>query len=179
MLVRFWGTRGSLPVALTAADVRATVKRALVLSAGEQLNTDAAIEAFIERRLDFPTAHTYGGNSPCIEIVSGVDEFVLCDLGSGVRAFAQRLLEERGRGPFTFNIFLSHVHWDHIMGLPFFVHAFVPGNKNPHFWRTRDHRTSAEKPEFSPVFSGAFRDHGGRISSFHVSGPTKITKSPG
>lgn len=129
MLVRFWGTRGSLPVALSAAEVRAKVKRALILSAGEQLDSEEKVERFIGRSLDFPTTHTFGGNTSCVEIEPGGGEFVLCDLGSGLRAFSQRLMEHRGPGPFTFNVFLSHVHWDHIMGFPFFTQAYVPGNK--------------------------------------------------
>lgn len=129
MLVRFWGTRGSLPVALTAADVRAKVKSALSAASGEKLNSDEALERFMDERLDFPITHTYGGNSSCVEIETGAGEFVLCDLGSGVRAFSQRLMEQRGPGPFTFNVFLSHIHWDHIMGFPFFVHAYLAGNK--------------------------------------------------
>jgi len=54
----------------------------------------------------------------------------LCDLGSGVREFGNRVLREHGRGrKHCFNIFLSHPHWDHIMGFPFFAPAYIPGNR--------------------------------------------------
>jgi len=129
MRIHFWGTRGSLPVALDADGVRAKIERALAMVAPEQLDSETSIKQFVDEALEFPVKHTYGGNSSCVQIHSTHDEFVLCDLGSGLRVFSQRLLEQRGPGPFTFNIFMSHPHWDHIMGFPFFVHAYIPGNK--------------------------------------------------
>ena len=72
----------------------------------------------------------YGGNTSCVEIIAGGDEYVLCDLGTGIREFGNRVLREHGRGrKHCFNIFLSHPHWDHIMGFPFFAPAYIPGNR--------------------------------------------------
>ncbi len=54
---------------------------------------------------------------------------MLCDLGSGARPFSQAAVTRHGPGsPQTYHVFLSHLHWDHIMGLPFFVPAYIPGN---------------------------------------------------
>jgi len=128
MRVKFWGTRGSLPVALGAAAVENKVRRALELCIEHGLNSASAVDEFMAEALPFPIKHTYGGNTSCVQIESDSDEFVICDMGSGLRVFAQQLMESRGPGPFTFNVFLSHVHWDHIMGFPFFVHAYIPGN---------------------------------------------------
>jgi phosphoribosyl 1,2-cyclic phosphodiesterase len=128
MRVKFWGTRGSLPVALDAFAVERKVRRALELAVEHSLDSLPAVAEFMAESLSFPIKHTYGGNTACVQIESGSDEFVICDMGSGLRVFAQDLMEKRGAGPFTFNLFLSHVHWDHIMGFPFFVHAYIPGN---------------------------------------------------
>jgi phosphoribosyl 1,2-cyclic phosphodiesterase len=55
---------------------------------------------------------------------------VLCDLGSGLRPFGQAAIARHGpAAPQTYHIFVSHVHWDHIMGLPFFTPAYIPGNR--------------------------------------------------
>ena len=54
MLVRFWGTRGSLPVALTGAGVRSKIKQALLQANGRRFDEDAAVERFIDEELDFP-----------------------------------------------------------------------------------------------------------------------------
>jgi phosphoribosyl 1,2-cyclic phosphodiesterase len=92
------------------------------------LDSLPAIDEFIAQSLSFALKHTYSGNTSCVQIESQSDEFVIFDMGSGLRAFAQQLMEQRGAGPFMFNIFMSHVHWDHIMGFPFFVHTYIPGS---------------------------------------------------
>jgi phosphoribosyl 1,2-cyclic phosphodiesterase len=90
--------------------------------------TDAG--AFVESELDFPVSHTYGGNSSCVEFDAGEGEFMVFDMGSGLRLFGIDAIRRFGEGrPKTFNIFMSHLHWDHIMGFPFFNPAFIPGIK--------------------------------------------------
>ena len=129
MLVRFWGTRGSLPVALTAQDVQRKLVQALVRASGRSLDTPDKARAFIENELDFADSHTYGGNSSCVEIDTGSGEYVMCDLGSGARALGNHVLATRGPSGSRFHVFMSHVHWDHIMGFPFFMPAYLPGNE--------------------------------------------------
>jgi anti-anti-sigma factor len=129
MRVHFWGSRGSLPSPLGEAAVRGKVRDALLAARGHDLKTPEAIDAFIDRELPFSVRGTFGGNTACVEIGAGGDEYVLCDLGTGVREFGRRLLAEQGpEHKHRFNVFLSHLHWDHIMGFPFFPQAYVPGN---------------------------------------------------
>lgn len=124
--VRFWGTRGSLPAPLREHVVRGKIRDALLAARGRTLDTPEAIDAFIDHALPFSVR----GTTSCVEIIAGGDEFILCDLGSGVREFGNRVLREHGRGrKHCFNIFLSHPHWDHIMGFPFFAPAYIPGNR--------------------------------------------------
>jgi phosphoribosyl 1,2-cyclic phosphodiesterase len=130
MIVRFWGTRGSIPVAPTSAGVQEKLVRALVQAAGRALETEEKARAFVEQELDFAVAHTFGGNTSCVQLDTGGNEYVLCDLGSGARAFGNNVLRRDGaaRGS-TFHVFMSHPHWDHIMGFPFFMPAYIPGNR--------------------------------------------------
>jgi phosphoribosyl 1,2-cyclic phosphodiesterase len=128
MRVRFWGTRGSLPVALTGVGVRQKIKQALLQANGRHFAGEEDIERFIDLDLEFPIRHSYGGNSACVEIGGGV-AYMVCDMGSGLRALGQELMREHGPGtPQQYNFFMSHVHWDHIMGFPFFPPAYIPGN---------------------------------------------------
>jgi anti-anti-sigma factor len=128
--VRFWGTRGSLPAPLREHAVRGKIRDALLAARGRVLDTPEAIDAFINETLPFSVRGTFGGNTSCVEIITGDDEYVLCDLGTGVREFGNRVLREHGRErKQCFNIFLSHPHWDHIMGFPFFAPAYIPGNR--------------------------------------------------
>ena len=86
LLLRFWGTRGSIP------------------SPG-------------------PATAEYGGNTPCLEIETGGRRFIL-DAGSGIRPLGIHLLESDQ--PLHAVIFLTHFHWDHIQGFPFFGPLYRP-----------------------------------------------------
>ncbi len=129
MRVRFWGTRGSIPVALTTADVRDKLAQALVQASGRTFASYEEAFAYASSDLDFSLTHTFGGHTPCVEIEAPGDEYYVCDMGSGARPFGAHVLARQARRPATVNIFQSHVHWDHIMGFPFFGPAYVPGTK--------------------------------------------------
>jgi len=62
----------------------------------------------------------YGGNTTCVEVRCGHD-LVILDAGTGLRKLGQSLLQEFKRGPLNLTLLLSHTHWDHIQGLPFFA----------------------------------------------------------
>ena len=129
MLVRFWGTRGSLPVAAKASAIRAKIARSLVAANGHSIANLEQADAFIDQQLDFATSGTYGGATACVEIESG-DSFFVCDMGSGLREFGLDALRRCAAGhQRTYNFFQSHLHWDHIMGFPFFAPAFDPAAK--------------------------------------------------
>jgi phosphoribosyl 1,2-cyclic phosphodiesterase len=61
----------------------------------------------------------YGGNTVCVEARLADGTVLIFDAGTGIRELGKVLLAERHPGPFS--IFLTHVHWDHIIGLPFFA----------------------------------------------------------
>ena len=129
MRVIFWGTRGSLPTPLSARGVREKLVGALVKGARRGLDTPEKAEAFCEQELSFAESATFGGNTSCVQIDLGEPDYLLCDLGSGAREFAVAAVAKHGRAPQTYHVLLSHVHWDHIMGFPFFIPAFTPGNR--------------------------------------------------
>jgi phosphoribosyl 1,2-cyclic phosphodiesterase len=126
--VRFWGTRGSLPAALTAADVRSKIADALHAAAGKNLDTIEKARAFLDT-LPFATASTFGGNSSCVELKADGAARVLLDMGSGARQAGIAALRDLKGKPAEFHVFMSHPHWDHIMGFPFFNPAYIPGHR--------------------------------------------------
>ena len=88
MIIKFWGTRGSLPV-------------------------------------PGPTTVRYGGNTTCISVYTDDGEVLILDAGTGIRPLGEQL----ARGPaVTCSLFISHTHWDHIHGLPFFWPLFDERN---------------------------------------------------
>ena len=166
--VRFWGTRGSLPVALTAAGVRRKVVNALRDASGRIFASDADAERYVDG-LPFPAAATYGGHTSCVEIETGGADFLLCDLGSGARPFGLSAMARRAGGAAqTFHIFMSHVHWDHIMGLPFFVPAFIPGNRVVIYGSHLELEAALRRQQDKPSFPVDFSIFGAKMEFVHL-----------
>ncbi len=72
-----------------------------------------------------PRTVRYGGNTTCIEVRTDNNTLLVLDAGTGIFQLAQTLLREM---PLQTHVLLSHTHWDHIQGLPFFTPLFVPNN---------------------------------------------------
>src|SRR6516165_5686840 len=162
--VHFWGTRGSLPAPLRESAVRAKIFDALAAAQGHALETPEAINAFIDQRLPFSVRGTFGGNTSCVEIITGGEEYVLCDLGSGVREFGKHVLATHGSArKQVYNIFLSHPHWDHIMGFPFFTPAYIPGNVVRVYGCHQVMREALQNQQMAPCFPVDFRSLGAAI----------------
>lgn len=78
-----------------------------------------------------PYTMKYGGNGACMELrVEGRKEVIVIDAGSGVRELGNSLLKsDLPKGPLEISLYLSHTHWDHIMGFPYFTPIYIPGTK--------------------------------------------------
>ncbi|MHB8523955.1 MAG: response regulator [Limisphaerales bacterium] len=74
-----------------------------------------------------PTTVFYGGNTACVEVRAD-GEIIILDAGTGIRALGLTLLQEFGNRPMAVTLLISHTHWDHIQGFPFFVPAYNPQN---------------------------------------------------
>lgn len=123
--VKFWGVRGSVPAPITSEDIAEKVKRGIVT-----------------------VPWTYGGNTSCVEVRYGDDIFII-DLGTGLRPLGNSLFPDMFRnGGLDITFILSHLHWDHIQGLPFFGPLYVNkgrGIKNSwHFYGGTTWQKTAE-----------------------------------
>jgi phosphoribosyl 1,2-cyclic phosphodiesterase len=128
MKVRFWGVRGSLPTPVTAAEISGKLIQAFLNARGVDISDADTVRAYVAS-LPLAIRGTIGGNTPCVEIGSGSQQLIF-DAGSGLRPLGEVMMEGPcGRGEGVIHLFLSHLHWDHIQGLPYFSPVYVPGNR--------------------------------------------------
>jgi phosphoribosyl 1,2-cyclic phosphodiesterase len=71
----------------------------------------------------------FGGNTPCLELRTSTNALLILDAGTGIRHLGHSLLERANGKPIVGDILLSHAHWDHIQGLPFFAPLFQQGHE--------------------------------------------------
>src|SRR5579883_1466705 len=100
-----------------------------------------------------PDTVRYGGNTPCLELRTADGWLIVLDAGTGIRELGRSLVARAAGDPIRGDIFLTHAHWDHIQGLPFFAPIFRPGN---HFtiWGSKALETSIARvvrDQMSPV----------------------------
>ena len=75
-----------------------------------------------------PTTVHFGGNTSCVEVRAD-GELIILDAGSGIRPLGHALADEYGTEPINLTLLVSHTHWDHIQGFPFFLPAYNPKNQ--------------------------------------------------
>lgn len=100
-----------------------------------------------------PQTVRYGGNTPCIELRTDEGWLIILDAGTGLRELGRSLMAGANGAPIVGDIFVTHAHWDHIQGIPFFGPMFHEGN---HFtlWGSGSLATSLARvvrDQMSPV----------------------------
>src|SRR5512144_3052748 len=112
-----------------------------------------------------PDTVRYGGNTSCIELRSDSGTLVVIDCGTGAHRLSQSLVKS-GPHPLRGHVLISHTHWDHIQGLPFFAPLFVPGNEwdiyAPHGFEQSVQETLAGQMQYT-YFPVALSDLGASI----------------
>ena len=69
----------------------------------------------------------YGGNTTCLEMTLESGKRIIIDAGTGIRALGNKLLEETE--PLNIHLLITHIHWDHILGFPFFDPLYEASTK--------------------------------------------------
>lgn len=113
-----------------------------------------------------PSTARYGGNTPCVEVRTSDGWLIILDAGTGIRELGRSLIARANGAPIQGDIFLTHAHWDHIQGLPFFGPIFQRGNRFT-IWGSKTLETSIDRvvrDQMSPVvFPVAFEELAARI----------------
>ncbi|TKJ42197.1 MBL fold metallo-hydrolase [candidate division LCP-89 bacterium B3_LCP] len=152
MKVTFWGVRGSLPSPLSPSEMRDRQKELLAAIRQGGIPTARNEDRFLDDVSE--SAVLVGGNTSCVEVSCGDDRLIF-DAGSGIRLLGCRLMENAfGQGEGLARIFLSHTHWDHIQGLPFFDPLYVHGNRieiYSGFTNISDRLEQQQRREYFPI----------------------------
>ena len=89
MKVHFKGTRGSIPTAPTAQEIEEKIVNALMAARGKELRSERQIREFVTTKLNFRSRAHWGGNTPCVHVETGSNEYLILDGGSGLRALGK------------------------------------------------------------------------------------------
>jgi phosphoribosyl 1,2-cyclic phosphodiesterase len=128
LTVDFWGVRGSLPFALTPSEMTIDL-RAFMFRFFQQGNmTTKDIDPFLQS-IGTATLGGFGSATTCVQVTSS-NQTMIIDAGTGIKNLGDMLMNgPSGQGDATIHIFLTHFHWDHLIGLPYFKPAFIEGNE--------------------------------------------------
>ena len=167
MHFKIWGSRGSIPAPLTPKDVEEKIHTTLELFSNSQFFANKDIETFLKRSL-LSNRSTFGANTTCVEI-SQNNQSLIIDGGSGLRLKGLELMKgDCGKGKGEVHILMTHFHWDHLMGIPFFIPIFVPGN-NIHFYSPDPMLGEAIQMVFTkPYFPVPFSALGAQVHFHHL-----------
>jgi phosphoribosyl 1,2-cyclic phosphodiesterase len=107
-----------------------------------------------------PETNRYGGNTSCVSVKTAAGKLIILDMGTGAVGLGRALMPtDFGKGKGEATVLLSHSHWDHIQGFPFFPPIFVPGNKFQIYGQARSSSMlegileGQMNPHFSPLYT--------------------------
>ncbi|MBR1405114.1 MAG: MBL fold metallo-hydrolase [Treponema sp.] len=166
MNIHFWGVRGSVPTPLSPQQLRVKLFSALQRITVDDIQSDESKQKFIDSLPDWISS-TVGGNTPCVELTGKNGEKLVFDAGTGIR-----VMGKLGETPadFHYHLLMSHFHWDHIQGLPFFDQAYNPKavfDVYSPFADMKDFFSKQMVLPYYPVTFSAFTKH----FNFHVVEP--------
>lgn len=144
MEIKFWGSRGSSPAIMTQERLLSLLEKLIAQAKEAKVSS---LDTFLENAKAGKWGHplSFGGHTPCLEIKYDQEQFFV-DMGTGLREAGNSYFGKKNE--YTF--FITHMHWDHLMGLPFFPQIFTPGNKIT-FYHVHKHAPEAVKQLFNGI----------------------------
>lgn len=123
MYIKLWGTRGSIPTPISSSEYRKRLEQALKFAKSKWAENPELPAANLLEDLPVEISTLIGGETTCAEIRHG-DDFLIIDMGTGARRLGYELMAKGA--PKELHILMTHTHWDHIQGWPFFVPGYLP-----------------------------------------------------
>lgn len=181
MIIELWGVRGSAPTPLSQSEYRSKIQSILIqaIQSGLTQTDDKNLDEFINS-LPRHLRHLFGGNTTCVTLTN--EHFpipYIIDCGSGVIRLGNELLQGPcGKGQGEIRIFLTHTHWDHIQGIPFFKPLYIPGNRIHFYSAIGDLEERLERQQEDAFFPAPFHKMAA-TKEFHLLEPGKTLELEG
>ncbi len=163
--IKYWGVRGSIPAAPMPEQTFTSFENLMNQFFKQGHKDPSEIKAFIKKQ-SIARIGGFGTATTCVEVQSPKTQIII-DGGSGIRNLSEEMVRgPAGKGQAEIHIFLTHFHWDHLIGLPFFAPHFIKGNKI-HYYAVQDRLDEMIKVVFrKPWFPVPFEALGATIQ-FH------------
>ena len=173
MRIQFWGVRGSLPSPQLPCQIKSKISAIMERLTPDDLKSPEKRERFLA---DLPPwlFGTVGGNTPCVSVqLDSSPELIVFDAGSGMRELGVAFASEKLKIS-RYHVFLSHFHWDHLIGLPFFAQAYDPSVKLDFYSPVPTLESALQGQMTSPYFPVQMDAMAARKSFNILSDPVKI-----
>ncbi len=165
MRIKFWGVRGSIPAPIGTDGLRYKLEGALEFARGVwKKNKKATVEEIIDALPD-KYGRVVGGDTTCIEVTHKNTKIIL-DLGTGSRKLSYQILREMPKGG-DLHILMTHTHWDHVQGLPFFIPVYLPSYHLHFHSALKDLEKRFQLQQKFDYFPVAFENTGSK-KTFHL-----------
>jgi phosphoribosyl 1,2-cyclic phosphodiesterase len=165
MKIHFWGVRGSIPTPTSPSCIKSKISAIVEQITVEDLESDESREKFLAGLPPWLFG-TVGGNSPCVSVsLDKSDECIVFDCGSGLRELGMAQIGASKKIS-QYHVFLSHFHWDHIQGIPFFGPGYNPTVKMDFYSPAGNLKNILDGQMVNPYFPVTF-DVMGSKKTFH------------
>lgn len=156
MFIKFWGVRGSIPHSISSVAWVDHIEKIMkdFFKSGFQNSDD--VTAYLKSKTVLEVGG-FGTATTCVQVSQGPQSIII-DGGSGIKSMSDEWIKQPTAGaPTEFHILLTHFHFDHVMGLPFFLPHFKTGCRihyySPHSEMESIVRSLFQKPMFPVEFS--------------------------
>ncbi len=166
LYVKFWGVRGSLPSSLTPQGWNSHIQN--ILTEYHSKKNAEPIPFLADKKMH--EIGGYGTGTTCVEVKSAKTQLII-DGGTGIRNFSEKIMSGTSshvKGPY--HIYMTHFHWDHVMGLPFFTPHFISGTQIHYYGVQKDIESLIRGIFKRPYFPVAFEQLAAKIH-FHILEP--------
>ena len=152
MRIKFWGVRGSIPHSLDSAGWTQHFEKVMKDFFQKGYNKAEEIQSYIRSKA-VTELGGFGTATTCVEVKSENQQSIIVDGGSGIKSLSDEIIKQgRLKEGLEIHILLTHFHFDHIMGLPFFIPHFTAGCKI-HYYSVQPEAESVVKSLFQkPTF---------------------------